>query len=377
MDILGLIHAAEAKKASDLGLTVGIPPTLRVHGSIEQMEGYDSLTENDLQVALEQLTTTKERAIFEQEMELDFSGTVNLKLGTTRVRCSAAMQRRTISLCIRLIPTKIPSIEELNLPSLCKDLAQRPRGLLVVTGPTGSGKSSTLASMIEYLNHSVRRRIITIEDPIEYLHTSRMCNIVQRELGEDTKSFGDALKHVLRHDPDIILVGEVRDYETASAMLTVAETGHLVMTTGHAPSTSQAVERIIDLFPPQERFLAQSRLASLLIAILCQTLVPTIDNSRRLPAVEVMLANSAVRNLIRENKIHQLPSTIRTNTQAGMKLLDHALIEIYNQKLISGKTLLAFCNDQSEIRRIIGEINVNLEKDREQETENKQIVRAR
>jgi twitching motility protein PilT len=231
----------------------------------------------------------------------------------------------------------------------------RPRGLVVISGPTGSGKSTTLASMIDYLNNIESRRVITIEDPIEYTYENKKCTITQRELGHDTLSFAEALRHVLRQDPDVILVGEMRDLETASTALTVAETGHLVLTTGHAPSASQAVERIANMFPPHERSLAQTRLASLLLGIFCQSLVPKADGSGRVAAIEVMLANSAVRNLIREGKTFQLPNTIRMNTQQGMELLDQALVRLYRTGAITKDQVYDFCNDHDEIARLTGE----------------------
>ncbi len=226
----------------------------------------------------------------------------------------------------------------------------------MVSGPTGSGKSTTLAAMIDHLNNNERRRVVTIEDPIEYVYTNLKCTITQRELGSDTVSFAEALRRVLRQDPDIILVGEMRDLETAAAALTIAETGHLVLTTGHAPSTSQAIERITDLFPPHERHLAQSRLASLLIGVLCQSLVPTADGKGRVAAIEVMMANPAVRNLIREGKTYQLPNVIRTHVGVGMQLLDQALVKLYREQVISQESLFQFCNDWDEIERLVGPI---------------------
>jgi twitching motility protein PilT len=227
--------------------------------------------------------------------------------------------------------------------------------LVVVTGPTGSGKSTTLAAMVNHLNSKERRKVVTIEDPIEYVYSDMRCIIIQRELGSDTLSFAEALRHVLRQDPDVILVGEMRDLETASAVLTLAETGHLVLTTGHAPSASQAIDRVIDLFPPHERHLAQSQLAFLLLGVLCQTLIPRADTSGRIPAVEIMLVTSAVRNLIREGKTYQLPNVIRMHSREGMMLLDQALINLYLDRQISHESLLAFCNDHDEITKLVGE----------------------
>jgi twitching motility protein PilT len=355
MDIFSLFHTAKSKAASDLHLVATSPPLLRVNGSLEPVDGMTPLTAEDISQAFLQITTPEEREEFHRHLELDFGYTLD---GVGRLRCNAAQQRGAISLAVRLLPPEIPTVDDLELPGIYKDLALKPRGLIVVTGPTGSGKTTAQAAMINHLNNSESRHVVTIEDPIEYIHPHIKCAITQRQLGSDTLSFAQALKHVLRQDPDVILVGEMRDLETASAVLTIAETGHLILSTGHAPSTSQAVERIVDLFPPHERFLAQTRLASLLVAVLCQVLVPRADGSGRIAAVEVMLANPAVRNLIREGKIYQLPNVIRTHREIGMISLDEALVNLYLKRLISGETLLAFCNDRQEVEKLIGRVEI-------------------
>jgi twitching motility protein PilT len=259
---------------------------------------------------------------------------------------------------VRLLPPKIPTIDELELPQICKELALKPRGLVIVTGPTGSGKSTTIAAMIQHLNTQETRHVVTIEDPIEYVYPGIKCSITQRQLGVDTLSFANALKHILRQDPDVILVGEMRDPETADAVLTVAETGHFILTTGHAPSAAQAMERVIDLFPPHQRPLAQTRLASLLVAALCQVLVPRADGSGRIAAVEIMLGNPAARSLIRKGKLYQLPNVIRTHRAEGMISLDEALVELYLKGTITGKTLLDYCNDRTEVEKLVGKVKV-------------------
>jgi len=346
MDIFELLHSAKSKDASDLHLVVSSPPLMRIHGSLQPVDGMALLTAEDINQAFHQLTSDKEREDFYRHLELDFGCTVP---DVGRLRCNVAKQRGTISLAIRLVPLVIPTLDELGLPVVCKELVFKPRGLVVVSGPTGSGKSTTLAAMINHLNSIESRRVVTIEDPIEYIYSNDMCTVTQRELGIDTLSFAEALRRVLRQDPDVILVGEMRDLETAAAVLT---------TTGHAPSASQAVERIIDLFPPHERYLAQSRLASLLVSILCQTLIPKADGSGRVVAVEVMLANAAVKNLIREGKIYQLPNTIRTHGRLGMELLDQALVKLHRREAISCENLFAFCNDRGEVEKLIGEAEV-------------------
>jgi len=353
MDILSMLRLAVAKDASDLHLVASSPPQLRIHGALQSVADMQTLTPDDMQQAFNQITTDEQRAIFERLYELDFGYTIP---DVGRIRCNAARQRGTISLTIRLVRQVIPTLDELGLPEVCKELILKRRGLMVVSGPTGSGKSTTLSAMINYLNSVESRRVVTVEDPIEYIYTSDKCTITQRELGADTLSFADALKHILRQDPDVILVGEMRDSETASAVLTIAETGHLVLTTGHAVSAPQAIERIIDLFPPHERPLAQSQLASLLLGILCQVLVPKNDGSGRVAAVEVMLASPAVRNTIREGKIYQLPNAMLTQARLGMVLLDQALINLYRQGVVSRETVLAFCNDQDAVMKLIGTI---------------------
>ena len=355
MDIIALLHTAKSRGASDLHMIVASPPLFRVNGALESINGAVPLTASDINEAFLQVTSPEERENFHKQLELDFGYVLS---GVGHFRCNAAMQRGAISLAVRLLPPTVPTIDELELPKICKQLIMRPRGLVIVTGPTGSGKTTTLAAMIHHLNLNDNRHILTIEDPIEYVYPTINCAITQRELGSDTLSFAQALKHVLRQDPDVILVGEMRDLETAAAVLNVAETGHLILSTGHAPSAPQAMERIIDLFPLHERNLAQTRLASLLIAVLCQTLVPRADGSGRIAAVEIMLANSAVKNLLREGKIHQLPNAIRTHRDIGMISLDEALVDLYLKQIITGETLMSFCNDRQEVEKLIGRLEV-------------------
>ncbi len=350
MDILSVIHLATEEGASDLHIVAFSPPLLRVKGAIKPITDMQPLTPDDIDQAFKQITSEEQRANFERDLELDFGYTIP---DFGRIRCNAAKQRGSTSLAIRMLPAVVPTLDELGLPEVCKELVLKPRGMVVVSGPTGSGKSTTLSAMINYLNSVESYRVVTIEDPIEFVYSNDRCIITQRELGADTHSFAEALRHVLRQDPDVILVGEMRDLETASAALTLAETGHLILTTGHAPSAPQAIERIIDLFPPYERPLVQSRLASLLVGILCQALVPRVDGSGRVAAIEVMLTSPAVRNNIREGKIYQLPNAILTQARLGMVLLDHSLADLYHKGLISRESVLAFCNNPDEVTRLI------------------------
>lgn len=351
MDIFPVVRRAAEEGASDLHLVSASPPLFRIHGSLQPAVDMPPLTPDDIEQAFTRLASEEEAAAFHRFLELDFGYALP---GVGRLRCNVARQQGTLSLVIRLIPPVIPDIDELGLPEICKELVQKPRGLVIVSGPTGSGKSTTLAAMINYLNQKRHRRVVTIEDPIEYVYTNDRCTITQRELGRDTHSFAQALKHVLRQDPDAILVGEMRDQETADAALTIAETGHLILTTGHAPGAAQAIERIIDLFPPHERPLVQSRLASLIAGILCQVLVPRADGTGRVAAVEVMMASPAVRNNIRDGRIHQLPNAMLTQARLGTVLLDQSLVKHYQRGAVTMEALLAVCNDPEEINRLLG-----------------------
>jgi len=350
MDIFGMLAEAKSKNASDLHLSVYSPPLIRVNGSLERIDSLAPLTEADIHEALSQIATTTELEDFHREHELDFSHALS---DGTRLRGNVILQRGVMSLAIRILPPNIPTIDELELPEMCKKLILMERGLIVIAGPTGSGKTTTQTAMIHYLNATQTRHIVTIEDPIEYSHTNINSKIVQRQLGGDTFSFAQALKHILRHDPDMILVGEMRDTETAAAVLSLAETGHLVLTTSHAPYAPRVVERIIDLFPTPERHLAQMRVASLLTAVLCQTLVPRSDGSGRIAAVEIMLANSAVSHLIHEGKFNQLTNAISTYREMGMISLDEALVNLYLDGKITGETLVDYCHNPDEVGKLL------------------------
>ena len=354
MDIENLLRFARENRASDVHLITDSPPLLRIDGALRAVESNNVLRADSINQAFEKVTTTKQRDIFNENFELDFAYFLS---GVGHLRCNACLQQGSISLAFRLLSPQIPTIDELGLPQICKDWIRRPRGLIVVTGPTGSGKSTTLASMLQHLNDTERRYVVTIEDPVEYRHLNNMCAFSQRELGEDTLSFANALKYVLRQDPDVILVGEMRDLETVATVLTVAETGHLILSTGHAPSAAQSVDRIVDLFPPHERPSAQARLASVLLGVLSQALVPRID-SGRVAAVEIMIANAPIKNLIREGKTHLLPNTIRTHGQSGMQTLDMALVELYRARSISWDTALAYSQDPVELEKLSREMGI-------------------
>ncbi|MGQ9472860.1 MAG: type IV pilus twitching motility protein PilT [Candidatus Caldatribacteriaceae bacterium] len=334
------------QKASDLHLTVGIPPVFRIYGKLSFLEGYPALRPSDT-VALAQSLLNEERwQKFLHTREMDFSLGIP-DLG--RFRVNAYFQRGSVGLAIRALSYTIPSMEELHLP---KEILQRlsllPRGLILVTGPTGSGKSTTLASMIGYINEHRPCHIITIEDPIEYLHTHKKCIINQREVGTDTSSFESALVHALREDPDVILVGEMRNLETIATALTAAETGHLVMATLHTNNAPQTIDRIVDVFPPHQQTQIRIQLAGALQGIISQQLLPLASGNGRIPAVEIMIANNAIRNLIREGKTHQIYSVIQTSLAEGMITMDRALFELYKRGLISWEEAYSRAIDPKE-----------------------------
>jgi len=331
MELNELLKLMVDKGASDIHLRVPSPPVLRIDGQLIPQEDLPLLTPQDVKAAFDYITTPEQRGTFSRELELDFAYSIP---GLARFRVSTLQQRGTISLAFRLVPIEILSISDLGLPQICKDLILKPRGLILVTGPTGSGKSTTMAAMINHLNENDARNIITIEDPIEYLHPNKKCIIAQRDLGDDTKSFDIALIHALRHDPDVIVVGEMRDLPTISTAIRAAETGHLVMGTLHTTDASQTVDRIIDIFPSGHQQQIRLQFSQVLEAVLCQTLLPRVRGGR-VAAFEIMLANSAVRNLIREGKTYELPNVMRLSSKDGMQTLDQALVDLVKGRIVT------------------------------------------
>ena len=350
MNIDDMLRIVVEREASDLHLKVGSPPVLRISGGLLPIGDSLGLTSEEMQEALEHVTTEQQREEFAEELELDFAYSLP---EAARFRVNAARQRGSITLAFRQVYWKIPTIEDLGLPQICKILATRPDGFILVTGPTGCGKSTTLAAMIDYLNERERRRVITIEDPIEYLFEDKNCFITQRELGADTKSFATALKHTLRQDPDVILVGEMRDLDTIATALTAAETGHLMLSTLHTPSASQAIDRVIDVFPPHQQQQIRVQLSTTLEGVFYQALIPRADGNGLVAAVEVMLATPAIRNLIREGKTYQIPNVIQTGTQYGMLSLNQALKDLYQRRIITQEAALARSNNPEELRELM------------------------
>jgi twitching motility protein PilT len=320
MDIVELLNLMVENKASDLHLRVPNVPVLRVDGDLRPQNNLPPVTTADVEAAFEHITTQDQRSRFHLEKELDFAYSVP---GLARFRVSVMRQRGTISLAFRLVPFKVFTIEELALPEICKELILKPRGLILVTGPTGSGKSTTMAAMLNHLNENIARNVITIEDPIEYLHPNIKCLIAQRDLGDDTKAFDIALIHALRHDPDVIVVGELRDFDTIQTAMRAAT---------DAPQT---VDRIIDIFPPSQQPQIRLQFSQVLVAVLSQALLPRASSKGRIAAFEIMTGNSAVKNLIREGKTFELHSVMQLSSSEGMQTLDQALADLVRKRIVA------------------------------------------
>ncbi|MCL4424970.1 MAG: type IV pilus twitching motility protein PilT [Firmicutes bacterium] len=335
MDLQQLLREAVLKKASDLHLTVQSPPVLRINGELTRW-GTSPLNAADTEGILLQILTEEQKRRFEAQGDLDFSYSLP---GQGRFRVNAYRQRGTVALALRVIPYQVITLEELGFPPVVASLARQERGLVLVTGPTGSGKSTTLAAMIDLINSEQSCHIITLEDPIEYLHRHKLSVINQREIGSDTQSFALALRSALRQDPDVILIGEMRDLETISIALTAAETGHLVLATLHTTDAPQTVDRVVDVFPPHQQQQIRVQFAAVLQGILAQQLLPRADRPGRVAALEILVATPAVRNLIREGKTHQLSSALQTGAKYGMQTMESSLRVLAERGLISPEEL--------------------------------------
>jgi twitching motility protein PilT len=336
---------------SDLHLTVGAPPTVRQHGSLTPIEDRPKLTPQFLQKVLYAILSQKQREKFEEVLELDFAYSVP---GRARFRVNIYRQRDAIGAAFRLIPYEIKALEDLGVPPTVANFAMLPRGFVLVTGPTGSGKSTTLAAVVDLANRQRRDHIMSVEDPIEFLHEHKSCLVNQREVGEDTHSFKNALKHVLRQDPDIILVGEMRDLETIEIALTAAETGHLVMATLHTQDAAQTIDRVIDVFPPHQQQQVRTQLAGAIQGVVCQQLVKTADGKGRVVATEVLIATPAIRNLIREGKTHQIYSAMQAGAKHGMATMDQHLAELVRKGTITYDAALEKCHHVEDFNRLCG-----------------------
>lgn len=339
-----LLTAAFELKASDVHVTVGVPPIMRINGDLKKY-GRESVKPADTEGMAKAIIPPHLWQAFQEKGQLDFSYGIP---GVSRFRVNTYFQRSCISIAFRIVPTSIPSIEKLELPEVLKTIVQKPQGLVLVTGPTGSGKSTTLASMIDYLNRTAKKHIITLEDPIEYLHKHQSCIIDQREIGFDTQNFADGLRASLRQDPDVILVGEMRDLETIHTAITAAETGHLVLATLHTSSAPSTIDRIIDAFPPEQQGQIRIQLASVLVSIISQRLFPTADKSGRIAATEILINNPAVANLIRSEKIHQIVNVMQTNRAQGMHTLETDIKRLLELGEISREVAYSYLQEKTE-----------------------------
>ena len=347
IDIKSLLKYTKDVGASDLHLTGNSRPIVRVHGELRQVMEYEVLDREAIKNLIYSILTNLQKEKFEKEKELDFSFAVQ---GYDRYRVNIHMQRGFVEAAFRRIPDAVPEFSTLNLPPIVAELARKPNGLVLVTGPTGSGKSTTMASMINMINSEMEKVIISIEDPIEFVHKNKRCIIKQREVYSDTFSFSEALRRALRQDPDVIVVGEMRDLETIGTALTAAETGHLVLGTLHTPDAPQTVERIIDVFSPHQQKQVRLQLADCLQGVISQTLLPKIDGTGRVLATEIMVSTPAVRNLIREGNIAQLPTLIQTGSQYGMYTMDKCLKKLLDQGVVSFDAAMSKVKDAEEFQ---------------------------
>jgi twitching motility protein PilT len=349
MDIHELLKKSADLGASDLHITVGIPPVSRIHGHLHYLT-EEKLKPQDTKGFVYAILTEDQRELLEQRGELDFSISV---FGMYRYRVNAYKQRNSYAAAMRLVEGKIASFKQLGLPPILSEFCSKTRGLILVTGPTGSGKSTTLASMIDVMNETRDEHILTLEDPIEYLHRHKKSIVNQREIGNDSQSYSNALRAALRQDPDIILIGEMRDLETISIALTAAETGHLVLSTLHTVGAAKTIDRIIDVFPPHQQQQIRTQLSMTLVGVISQQLITRIDQKGRLAAIEIMMANPAIRNLIREGKTPQINNVIMTSARVGMQTMDNAIAELYQAGKISLDDAMLYCVDIEYLKRLL------------------------
>ncbi|MES1246988.1 MAG: type IV pilus twitching motility protein PilT [Actinomycetota bacterium] len=353
-----LLEQMVAMGASDLHITVASPPAFRLRGHIVRAEGFENLTADDTRALLYRILSSEQQKVFELNRQLDFAYAIP---GLARFRVNVYFQREAVGAAFRLIPQEIKTLEELALPATLHQLAEYPRGLVLVTGPTGSGKSTTLAAIIDEINRTRSEHILTVEDPIEFVHRHKKCIVNQREIGPDARSFGEALKAALRQDPDIILVGEMRDLETISTALTAAETGHLVFGTLHTQSAPSTIDRIIDVFPPAQQEQVRIMIANSLQAVVTQALLPTADGHGRVAALEILLPDDAVRNLVRQAKIEQVYSVMQTNTARGMQTMEQALADLALRRVVDVSVALERSSRPGELRGMLERSGLDVE----------------
>ncbi len=350
-DFAGVLARMAAAKASDVHLTAGFPPAVREKGKIAPMEGFPVLSEQQTREVVYGILNDDQRKRFENNKQLDFAYAIP---GVARFRVNCFFQRGAVSAAFRLVPQEIPALDSLGVPPVLRELTAKPRGFVLVTGPTGSGKSTTLAAMLDVINDERQDHILTIEDPIEFLHHHKRSIVNQREVGTDAPDFALGLRAALREDPDVILVGEMRDLETISTALTAAETGHLVFATLHTQDTAQTIDRIIDVFPPAQQGQVRVQLSVSLQGIITQQLLPTADGAARVAACEVLIPTPAVRNLIREGKTHQIPSVLQTSSSHGMQSMNAALATLVRSGTITQKLAEERSSTPEELRRLLG-----------------------
>lgn len=344
-----ILKLAVGRDASDIHLKAGLRPVFHVHDELQVVNSLPILSAEDTRNIFNTITKEAQRQQFEKTWELDFAYSAE-NIG--RFRANVYLQLGTISLSLRWVRTQIYTIEQLGLPAVCKELAMKRDGLVILTGPTGCGKSTTLAAMLNYMNCSVKRNVITIEDPIEFIHPDEMCIFSQREVSVDTQSFASALKHALRQDPDVILVGEMRDIETMTTCLTAAETGHLILTTLHTPSSYGSIDRFVDAFPAHQQQQIRLQLSTILQGVIYQNLIPRVDEDALIAAVEVLIVTPAIRNLIREGKTFQMLNFMHSGQNVGMQTLDQALIELYRSGRISEKEAVSRMHSPEDIKQV-------------------------
>jgi twitching motility protein PilT len=341
-----LLARAVDAGASDLHVVPGAPPAIRVNGVVTFLEGAEALKPDDTRTLLYRVLSTDQQKLLEVDRQLDLSHGVP---GLARFRVNVHFQRGTVAAAFRHVPEELRTLEELGLPETLKELAMRPRGLVLVTGPTGSGKSTTLAAMVDEVNREKPHHILTVEDPIEFVHRHKRCVVTQREIGPDAPTFAAALRAGLRQDPDVILLGEMRDLETISTALTAAETGHLVLATLHTQSAPSTIDRVIDVFPPAQQEQVRMQLANTLQGIITQTLLPTADKSGRVACLEILLPDDAVRNLIRQGKVEQIYSVMQTSTQRGMQTMEHGLAELIRKHVVTIEAALTVSSRKEQL----------------------------
>jgi twitching motility protein PilT len=354
-----LLELMVKRNASDLHITVGTPPILRIDGKLTKTD-YEDLTPELTKKLAYSIMNERQRLKFEENSELDLSFGIEQ---LSRFRCNMFMQRGNVAIALRQIPYRVLSFEELGLPEVVPDLAEMPRGLVLVTGPTGSGKSTTLAALIDKINRERYLHIITVEDPIEYLHKHKNCIVNQREVHSDTKSFANSLKYALRQDPDVVLIGEMRDLETMEAALTISETGHLAFATLHTNSTAETINRIVDVFPTNQQEQVRIQLSFVVQGIVCQQLIPKIGGGRSL-ALEILIATPAVRAVIRDDKIHQIYSLIQAGQKFGMKTMNQSLVELYMKKKVTYNDALARSTNIQEFEEMVRQVGARSETSR-------------